>query len=48
MEILEGLFGAIGDLTWGWALIPLLVVFGVFITCMTGFVQFTYFGRMWN
>jgi AGCS family alanine or glycine:cation symporter len=48
MEILEGLFGAIGDLTWGWALIPLLVVFGVFITCMTGFVQFTYFGRMWS
>lgn len=48
MELLEGLFSAIGDLTWGWALIPLLVVFGVFITCMTGFVQFTYFGRMWS
>lgn len=48
MELLEGVFGAIGDLTWGWALIPLLVVFGVFFTCMTGFVQFTYFGRMWS
>lgn len=48
MEFLESVFGAIGDLTWGWALIPLLVVFGVFFTCMTGFVQFTYFGRMWG
>jgi AGCS family alanine or glycine:cation symporter len=48
MGLLESLFGAIGDLTWGWALIPLLVVFGVFITVMTGFVQFTYFGRMWS
>jgi AGCS family alanine or glycine:cation symporter len=47
MGLLESVFNTIGDLTWGWALIPLLVVFGVFFTVMTGFVQFTYFGRMW-
>jgi len=48
MEFLESVFNAIGDLTWGWALIPLLVVFGVFMTCATGFVQIRYFGRMWR
>ncbi len=48
MAFLEGLFGIIGNLTWGWALIPLLVVFGVFITVLTGFVQFRYFKRMFR
>ncbi|MCC0057538.1 MAG: alanine:cation symporter family protein [Rhodobiaceae bacterium] len=48
MGFLEWLFGVVGDLTWGWALIPLLVVFGVFITVFTGFVQFRYFGRMFR
>ncbi len=48
MEFLESLFGVIGDLTWGWALIPLLVVFGLFITLLTGFVQFRFFGRMFR
>ena len=48
MAFLESLFGAIGDLTWGWALIPLLIVFGVFITLLTGFVQFRYFARMFR
>ena len=35
MEFLELLFGKIGDLTWGWSLIPILVIFGVFITIAT-------------
>lgn len=48
METLEKLFGIIGDLTWGWSLIPLLVVFGLFITVLTGFVQFEYFTRMFR
>lgn len=48
MEFLEMIFGKIGDLTWGWSLIPILVVFGAFITIATGFVQFEYFGRMFR
>ncbi len=48
MEFLAALFGVIGDLTWGWALIPILVVLGVFITLLTGFVQFEFFGRMFR
>ena len=48
MELLTGFFGLIEDLTWGWALIPILVVFGVFITIMSGFVQIEYFGRMFR
>ena len=48
MELLNGLFGAINDLTWGWSLVPLLVVFGVFITMLTGFVQFRFFKRMFR
>ncbi|RED53442.1 alanine/glycine:cation symporter family protein [Aestuariispira insulae] len=48
MGFLETIFGAIGDLTWGWSLIPILVVFGVFITLMTGFVQFQFFKRMFR
>lgn len=48
MEYLEALFGVIGDLTWGWALVPFLVVLGVFFTVVSGFVQFRYFGRMFR
>ena len=48
MEFLEKLFGVIGDLTWGWALIPFLVVLGLFFTMATGFVQFRYFVRMFR
>ena len=48
MEFLEGLFGLIGHLTWGQSLIPLLVVFGVFITALTGFVQLEFFKRMFR
>ena len=48
MAYLESLFGVIGDLTWGWSLIPILVVLGVFITALTDFVQFRYFKRMFR
>lgn len=48
MGFLETFFGVIGDLTWGWALIPFLVVLGVFMTVTTGFVQFRFFKRMFG
>jgi AGCS family alanine or glycine:cation symporter len=48
MEFLEQIFGVIGDLTWGWALIPFLVVLGLFFTFASGFVQFKYFFRMFR
>ncbi len=48
MELLEKFFGVINDLTWGWALIPFLVVLGLFFTGATGFVQFRYFFRMFR
>ncbi len=32
----------------GVALIPFLVVLGLFFTLVTGFVQFTFFGRMFH
>ena len=48
MDFITGFFGLIEDLTWGWALIPILVVFGVFITVMSGFVQIEYFTRMFR
>ncbi|MTI44101.1 AGCS family alanine or glycine:cation symporter [Roseibium hamelinense] len=48
MGLIYDLFAVIGDLTWGWSLIPLLVIFGVFITALTGFVQFQFFGRMFR
>jgi alanine or glycine:cation symporter, AGCS family len=47
MNVVTELFGYINDLTWGWALVPLLVVIGIYFTLVTGFVQFRYFGRMW-
>ncbi|HEY7867332.1 MAG TPA: alanine/glycine:cation symporter family protein [Psychromonas sp.] len=48
MELIESIFGVISDLTWGWALIPFLVILGLFFTVVTGFVQFTFFGRMFD
>ncbi len=48
MGIFDSLFGAINDLTWGWSLVPILVIFGVFITLLTGFVQFQFFKRMFR
>ncbi|WP_413283146.1 alanine/glycine:cation symporter family protein [Vibrio sp. MA40-2] len=48
MEMLESFFGVIGDLTWGWSLVPFLVIFGLFFTIVTDFVQFRFFGRMFK
>lgn len=48
MQILEFIFGLIGELTWGWALVPLLVIFGLFFTIVTDFVQFRFFKRMFR
>jgi alanine or glycine:cation symporter, AGCS family len=48
MEFLNAIFNAIGDATWGWALIPFLVVIGGFFTLASGFVQLQFFGRMFR
>lgn len=48
MAFLEKAFVLIGDLTWGWALVPLLVVLGLFFTAGSGFVQFRFFTRMFR
>ncbi len=48
MEYIEQFFGTIGDLTWGWSLIPFLVVLGIFFTLLTKLVQFEFFGRMFR
>ncbi|MCO6186448.1 sodium:alanine symporter family protein [Rhizobium sp. L1K21] len=48
MGFLDTIFNLINDLTWGWALVPFLVVLGVFFTIASGFVQFRFFGRMFR
>ena len=48
MGFIEAIFNAIGDGTWGWSLIPFLVVLGVFFTLASGLVQFQFFGRMFR
>lgn len=48
MDFIKALFDALYDFTWGWALIPILVIFGVFFTVMSGFVQVQFFGRMFR
>ena len=48
MEFLYAIFDAIGQGTWGWSLIPFLVVLGVFFTLASGLVQFRFFGRMFR
>jgi len=48
MDFIKSFFGLMDSLTWGWALIPILVIFGVFITIMSGFAQFSFFGRMFR
>ena len=48
MELVKSFFGLVGDLTWGWSLIPFLVILGLFFTIATGFVQFAFFGRMFR
>lgn len=48
MSYLERFFAIIGDGTWGWSLVPFLVVLGVFFTLSSGLVQFRFFGRMFR
>jgi AGCS family alanine or glycine:cation symporter len=48
MQFLDTIFTVINDLTWGFALVPFLVVLGVFFTLASGFVQFRFFGRMFR
>jgi len=48
VEPIVGFFKLIENLTWGWALVPILVVFGLFITIASRFVQFEFFGRMFR
>jgi AGCS family alanine or glycine:cation symporter len=48
VDFLQSLFSTIGDLTWGWSLVPLLVIFGLFFTVSSGWVQFKFFGRMFR
>jgi AGCS family alanine or glycine:cation symporter len=48
MELITKAFTVLEDLTWGWSLIPILVIFGLFMTVVTGFVQVRYFGRMFR
>ncbi len=48
MNYIESFFGAITMLTWGWAVIPLLVVLGVLFTLVSNFVQIKYFTRMFH
>ena len=48
MQFFDSIFNAINDATWGWALVPFLVVLGVFFTMASGFVQFRFFKRMFS
>ena len=48
MDLIQSIFTVIGDLTWGWALIPFLIITGIFFTIVTKFVQFEFFGRMFR
>jgi len=48
MGLIENIFTAIGDFTWGWSLIPFLVVLGLTFTLVSGLVQFQFFGRMFE
>lgn len=48
LSLLQGFFSAIDAFTWGWSLIPMLVVFGLIFTVSTRFIQLRYFGRMWR
>ncbi len=48
MEFFEAVFALIWDLTWGWTLIPFLIVMGLFFTLVTGFVQLEFFFRMFR
>ncbi|WP_424984428.1 alanine/glycine:cation symporter family protein [Microbulbifer sp. S227A] len=46
MDVLNWVFDLINNLTWGFALVPILVVFGLFFTAASHFVQLRFFKRM--
>ncbi|MGF1527007.1 MAG: alanine/glycine:cation symporter family protein [Candidatus Competibacterales bacterium] len=48
MSYIEAFFSIIGDGTWGWSLVPFLVILGVFFTLSSGFIQFQFFQRMFR
>lgn len=48
MELIQAIFSKIGDLTWGWSLVPMLIVFGLLFTIVGKLAQFRYFGRMFS
>ncbi|MGR3807615.1 alanine/glycine:cation symporter family protein [Pasteurella testudinis] len=48
MEYIHAFFDLISDLTWGWALIPMLIIFGLLFSTISGWAQFRYFGRMFK
>ena len=48
MEYITAFFAMLEELTWGWSLIPILVIFGICITVSTGFIQIRYFKRMFR
>lgn len=48
MGHLEAIFQFIEDATWGWSLIPFLIVLGLFFTLASGLVQFQFFKRMFR
>ncbi len=48
MSFFDSIFNLVNDLTWGWALVPFLVVLGLFFTVASGFVQFRFFKRMFS
>lgn len=48
MDLLRSFFDMIGAWTWGWALVPLLVVIGCFFTLASGLIQLRFFRRMFG
>lgn len=48
MDYITKMFSLLEYFTWGWSLIPILIVFGVFLTVTTGFIQFRFFKRMFR
>lgn len=48
MELIQAFFGKLGDLTWGWSLVPMLMIFGLLFTIVGNFAQIRYFKRMFS
>lgn len=48
MELIQAFFGELGDLTWGWSLVPMLIIFGLLFTIVGNFAQVKYFKRMFS